>query len=123
MLDSERTFKIKVRSLEQLSKCYLRQQLFAFKEFCMETRLSNIFKTTKVTNLAKVFQESPYRILQVTFKYKTLKQSVYFLKAVEFCPTFNIQIDIFWLYFGKSCKTTLFRKSTELSENTLTSYQ
>ena len=58
----------------------------------METRLSNIFKTTIVTNLAKVIQEGPYRVLKVTSKSKTLKQSAYFLKAVEFCPTFDIQI-------------------------------
>ena len=60
----------------------------------METRLSNIFKSTNVTNLAKIIQESSYRVAQVTSKWKTLKQSVYFLKAVEYCPTFNIQIDI-----------------------------
>ena len=60
----------------------------------METRLPNIFKTTKVTNLTKVIQEISYRVLQVTSKYKTLKQPVYFLKAVKFCSTFDIQIDI-----------------------------
>ena len=64
MLNSERIFKIKVR----FSKFSLRQQLFAFKEFCMETRLSNIFKTAKVMNLVKVIQESPYTVLQVTSK-------------------------------------------------------
>ena len=64
MLNSERIFKIKVR----FSKFSLRQQLFAFKEFCMETRLPNIFKTTNVTNLTKVIQESSYRVLQVTSK-------------------------------------------------------
>ena len=50
MLDSERTFKIKVRSphLEQFSEFRFRLQLFAFKEFCMEMRLSNIFKTTNI---------------------------------------------------------------------------
>ena len=46
MLDSERTFKIKEGYVGQFSKFCLRQQLCAFKEFCMETRLSNIFKTT-----------------------------------------------------------------------------
>ena len=84
MLDSERTFKIKVRLLGQFSKFCLRQQLCAFKEFCMETRLSNIFKTTNVTNLTKVIQQNSYRVLQVTSKWKTLKQPVYFLKAIEF---------------------------------------
>ena len=72
----------------------------------MEMRLPNIFKTTNVTNLTKVIQQNSYRVLQVTSKWKTLKQPVYFLKAVE--------------YFGKSCKTTLFRKPTEVSQNTST---
>ena len=48
--------------------CTFRLQLCAFKEFCTETRLSNIFKTTIDTNLTKVIQESSYRVLQVTFK-------------------------------------------------------
>ena len=59
----------------------------------MRNRLSNIVKSTNVMNLAKVIQETSYIILQVTFKWKTLKQL--FSKAVEFCPTFDIQIDIF----------------------------
>ena len=109
MLDSERTFKIKVRL--QFSKFCLRQQLCAFKEFCMETRLSNIFKTTNVTNLTKVIQESSYRVLQVTSKQKTLKQSVYFLKAVEFCPTFDIQIDITLAIFREKLQNHTFQKA------------
>ena len=60
----------------------------------METTLSNIFKTTNITKLTKTNLKSSYRILQVTFKWKTLKQPVYFLKAVEFYSTFDIQIDI-----------------------------
>ena len=59
----------------------------------MESRLSNIFKTTTVTNLTKDILESYYRVLQVTCKWKALKQPVCFLKAVGFCPTFDIQID------------------------------
>ena len=60
----------------------------------METTFSNIFKTTNITKLTKTNLKSSYRILQVTFKWKTLKQPVYFLKAVEFYSTFDIQIDI-----------------------------
>ena len=71
------------------------------------------FKTTNVSNLAKVIQESPYRVLQVTFKSKTLKQSVSFLKTVEFCPLLTFKLTLLWLYFGKICKTALFRKPTE----------
>ena len=104
MLDSEITFKIKVGYIGHFC---LRLQLFAFKEFCMETRLSNIFKATNVTNLTKVIQESSYRVLQVTSKQKTLKQHVYFLKAVEFCPTFDIQIDIM---FRKKLQDHTFQK-------------
>ena len=71
----------------------------------METRLSNIFKTTNVTKLTKVILESFYGVLQVTSKWKTPKQPLYLLKAVEFWPTFDIQIDktviIFWEMFQK----------------------
>ena len=65
MLHSERTFKINVR---QCSKFCLRQQLFAFIEFCMEKRLSNIFKTTNATKLTKIIRKSFYRALQVPSK-------------------------------------------------------
>ena len=61
--------------------------------------------------MTKVIQESSYRVLQVTSKQKTLKQLVYFLKTVEFCPTFNIQIDItlviFWKKFLESPQKSL----------------
>ena len=59
------------------------------------------------------------RVLQVTSKWKSVKQAVYFLKAIEFWPTFDIQVDI-TLYFGKSCKTTPFRTPTETYQNTST---
>ena len=110
MLDSERTFK-KRGQLEQFSKFCLRQQSFAFKEFCMETRLSNIFKTTNITNLTKVIQESYYRVLQVTSKQKTLKQPLYFLKAVEFCSTFDIQIGITLAIFWEKLQNYTFQKT------------
>ena len=77
----------------------------------METRLSNIFKTTNVTNLTKVIQESSYRVLQVTSKQKTLKQPVYFLKAVEFCSTFDIQIDITLAIFREKLQNYTFQKT------------
>ena len=38
--------------------------------------------------------ESSYIVLQITFKWKTLKQPIYFLGAVEFWLTFDIQVDI-----------------------------
>ena len=48
----------------------------------MEKRLSNIFKTTNVTKLAKTILKSSYRVLQI------------YLRAVEFWPTLDIQISI-----------------------------
>ena len=68
MLDHKRTLKIKVRHVGQFSKFHLRLQLFAFKKFWMETRLSNIFKTANIKKLTKVILESSYRVLQVTSK-------------------------------------------------------
>ena len=49
--------------VKQFAKFGLRQQLCAFKEFCMESRLSNIFKTTNVTNFNKAILKSSYRVL------------------------------------------------------------
>ena len=94
-----------------MEKFCLRQQLFAFEMFCLETRLSIIFKTKIVTNLNKVILESSYSNLQVTFKWKTLKQTVYFLKAVEFCPTFEIQIDITLAIFQERLQNHILQKA------------
>ena len=74
----------------------------------METRLSNIFKTTNVKNLTKVIQQSSYRVLQVTSKWKTLKQPVYFLKVVELWPTFDIQVDITMAVFREKLQKRTF---------------
>ena len=80
--------------------------------------MSNILKTTNVTNLTKFIQESSYRVLQVTSKQKTLKQPVYFLKQLNFALLLTFKLTLFWLYFGKSFKTTRLRKSTGVSQNT-----
>ena len=79
----------------------------------METRLSNIFKTTKVTNLTKVILESSYRVLQVTCKWKALKQPVCFLEAVEFWPTFDIQIGITLAIFREKLQNYTFEKANK----------
>ena len=55
-------------TLDRFRNIFFRQQLWTFKEFYMETRLPNTFKTTNLTNLTKVIQESSYRVLQVTSK-------------------------------------------------------
>ena len=77
MLDFDRTIKIKVTSRWTVFEICLRQQLFAFKEFCLEKRLSNIFKTLNETKLTKTTLQRSYRVLQVTSNWKTLKQPVY----------------------------------------------
>ena len=77
----------------------------------METRLSNIFKTTNVTNLTKVIQQNSYRLLQVASKWKTLKQPVYFLKAVEFWPTYDIHFDITLAIFREKLQNHTFYKA------------
>ena len=46
------------------SKFRLRQQLFTFKEFCTEKRLSSISKTTNVTRFTRAIIKSSYRVLQ-----------------------------------------------------------
>ena len=74
----------------------------------MEMRFSNIFKTTNVANLTKVVLGSSYRVLKVTLKWKTLKQPAYFLKAVEFCPSFDIQIDITLAIFREKLQNHTF---------------
>ena len=113
MLDSERAFKIKVRLLWTVFKILFTSSIMCiqFIEFCMETRLSNIFKTTNVKNLTKVIQKSSCRVLKVTSKQKTLKLPVYSLKAVEFCSTFDIQIDLTLAIFREKLQNHTFQKT------------
>ena len=73
----------------------------------MERRLSNIFKITNVTNLTKVIQETFHRNTNVSKK-ETLKQPVYFLMVVDFCPTFDIQINITWAIFWETLQNHTF---------------
>ena len=58
----------------QFSQFCLHQELCAFKEFCVEMRLSNIFKTINVKKLTMAILESSYGVLQVTSEWKTLKK-------------------------------------------------
>ena len=43
-----------------------------------------------------------------------------FLRAAESWPTFDIQISMTLAIFWESCKTALFRKPTEVPQNTPT---
>ena len=71
----------------------LHQQIFAFKVFCMEKRLSDIFKTINVSKLTKTILESSYG--------KSLKQFVYFLRVVVFCWTLTTFWKVAKLHFLK----------------------
>ena len=48
----------------QFPRFCLCQQLFAFKESCMEKRLFNIFKTTNVTRSTKAILKTSYKVLE-----------------------------------------------------------
>ena len=74
----------------------------------METRLSNIFKTANIMNLTIIILQSYYRVLQVTCKWKTLKQPICFLKAAEFCHTFDFQSDIALAIFWEKLQNHTF---------------
>ena len=71
--------------------------------------------------LTKAILERIHRVPQVTSKWKMLKRPVYLLRAIEVWAIFDTQIDITWLYFGKSCEITIFRNPTEVSQNASTS--
>ena len=50
----------------------------------METRLSNILKTTNTTKLIKTILESTYEVVLGTYNLAASTQSVFLLRAVEF---------------------------------------
>ena len=61
------------------------QQLFAFKEFCKESRLRNILRTTNVTEFIKAILESFCKVLLGPYILVVPKRLVFFfLTAVEF---------------------------------------
>ena len=60
---SERLIKIKVRSHWALFLILLPSAVI-YKDFCMETRFCNIFKTANAITLSKTILESPYEDLQ-----------------------------------------------------------
>ena len=51
---------------------------FAFKKFCMETRLYNNFKIKNITMLSKPILKSPYKALSETILFVTLRRPVNF---------------------------------------------
>ena len=62
----------------------LGQQLFPFKRFCIETRLSNILKITNAAMFIKTILESNYKVVLGTYNLGAPTRSVVLLRAVEF---------------------------------------
>ena len=53
-----------------------------------EKRLCNIFKTANIKTLIKTILESPYKFLLTSWKKDTLRQPIYFSRAVQFLRCF-----------------------------------
>ena len=70
-------------SIKNWFKTCLPQQFFASKDFCMEERLCSIFKTPNAITLFKTL-ESPYQILQDSWKENVFKQLVQFSNTVQY---------------------------------------
>ena len=73
-----------MRSSWTVLQILLMQQLFAFKRFCMEMRLSNILKTTNATKFIKNILESTYKVVLGTYNLAAPTRPVVLLRAVEF---------------------------------------
>ena len=73
----------------------------------MEKRF-NIFKRTNVKRMTKTIKKSSYRVVQVTSKWKTLQQPVYFLRTDEFWSTFDIDIGVTLAIFRKKLQNYTF---------------
>ena len=86
----------------------------------METRLPNIFKTTSVTNFTKTILKS-YKSSISYIQIENTKTTRLLFKGRSILLYFlTFKLAQLWLHFGKSCKTTKFRKPTEVSQNAST---
>ena len=56
-----------MRSRWTVFQIFLCPQLFAFKRFCMKTRLSSILKTTNATKFIKTILERTYKVVLGTY--------------------------------------------------------
>ena len=85
----------------------------------METRLSNILKTTNATKFIKTILKSTYKVLLGTYNLAAPMRPVFLSRAVDFQAAFDIQSVItFALSQKKLSEVILFRSPTEVSENT-----
>ena len=70
--------------LDSFLKFCLCQQLFAFKNFGMETSFRNISKNTNATDFIKTILESSHKGLLEICNLMAPKRSVFLLNAFEF---------------------------------------
>ena len=56
----------------------------------METRLSNILKTTNATKFIKTILESTYKVVLGTYNLAAPTRPVFLLRAVEFSALYDI---------------------------------
>ena len=111
MLGSERTFKIK--DISTVFEISFTSAIICIWRLFMEKRLSNIFKTTNVRKMTKAILKSSYRVLKAASKWLHL-----FLRAVEFWPTFDIQISItLAIFWEKLHKNTFWKAHRSLSKH------
>ena len=85
------------------------------KRFSWKRRDCPVSSKMQILRSCKVILENSFRVLKVTSKWKTLKQPVYFLRAVYFWPTFDIQIDITFGYILEKIAKLHFLESPQHS--------
>ena len=90
--DPKSTLKVNMRSRQTVFQFCLCHQLFSFKRFCMETRLSNILKTTNATKFIKTILKRTYKVVLDTYNLAAPTRPLFLLWVVEFQATFDIQI-------------------------------
>ena len=101
----------------QFSKFCLCQQLFAFKDFCMETRLRNISKTRNDTDFNKTILESLYKVLLVTCNLTALKRPIFLLTTLEFWGTNSVSTIITSFVTCPKLGNYIFTNCTKMSQN------
>ena len=81
---SESSIKIKVKLHGALFVVLLTSAVIYKQRLLHGTSLYNIFKTANALTLARSSLESPYKVLQCSWKGIIFKQPVQFSKAVQF---------------------------------------
>ena len=94
---------------------YVHWKSFAWKWDCITSskiQTSRIWPRSFKKALIEFYKVHPHR--------KHKNNTSLFKKQLNFAILLTFKLTLLWLYFGKSCKTTLFRKLKEVSQNTPT---